>query len=354
VSFEDLASADFFAGSPAGFVRLVAEGDLDRDGFAETVLVGETHGWQEREFRTGTETFATPFAPAAVFSALVDGVSGNRLSMQGKGLPSATPHYVEIASGEHAGHRFEVDEAASTATELVVDLGSPDAVRNTLTSLPTSVLGARVVVRPHQTVSELFPPDQFQWGRSIEEADRVLFFIDGTYETLWLFGAPAFPARWIAEGDASLADLGRRVVEPGMGLLVRRTGALLNQRFHGVVRSTPVPVPLVSGPSLLANPWPVVASPNSLGLRLEDGFNGATTPDGADQAQIWRGDVDAGATGFDLYYLLRAGAFQFWVAGGDASLTSFSDAPLVAPTRAVFLQLRTNQPAFSMPVPWQP
>lgn len=354
VSYPDLSSLAFFAGSTSGFVRLYAEGDANHDGFPDTVAKGETFGWQDRMIGQGTETLSMPFAKPAVFTGTVTESSGDRISTFGIGMPGAVPHYVEILSGSSAGHRFELNEPLCGATTLVIDLESVDAARNTLPSLPGSLVGARIAVRAHQTVNDIFPPGRFQGAPNMQQADRVLFFRDGAYETLWLFARAGIPSRWILDGDATLVDAGLRIMAPGTGLMIRRAGGNVGVRLEGIVHEAPLRLPLKAGTLLVANPWPVAGSPVSLGFHPENGFTGATTAVAADQIQTWRGDAAAGGSGFDLYFLLRAGAFHQWISAGDASLTSFNDAALAPPTRAVFLQLRADHPEFAMPVPWRP
>ena len=354
VTFTDLANAAFFQSEGSGFVRLYVEADANHDGIPDTIAKGETFGWFARSFHSGTETFSMPFSKPAAYTSTVTGLSGNTLSVFGVGLPSGIPHYVEIVSGEHAGHRFEVDEASSSPTTLTLDLSSDDKARNTLDVPPTSLKGARIAVRPHQTIADFFPADQFQAARQSKDADRVMFFRDGRYETLWLLQAGTLSPRWVADGDASFHDEGRRVVAVGEGFLFRRIGETKTVLTVGAVSEAPVALPMSAGTKLFANPWPIPGQPSTLGLTIASGFVGATTPAAADQVQVWRGDTTPGATGFSLYYLLKAGAYQQWILGGDTSFTSYNDAVIAEPTRSVFLQLRSPRPDFSVPVPWQP
>jgi hypothetical protein len=48
-------------------------------------------------------------------------------------------------------------------------------------------------------------------------------------------------------------------------------------------------------------------SPESRGLGLDNGFLGDVDPSNADQIQLWRGDSENGASGYEGYFLLDAG-----------------------------------------------
>lgn len=354
VEFIGIERTPIFDGATEGFVRLQAEVDLDGDGFAETLDHGETLGWAQRSFAVGDQTFGVPFVTPELFHTTILGVESDALSILGSEMPSGAAFYAEIRSGDYSGHRFEIDEAASTATRLVLDLDSTEAVEiNTLASLPNGLRGAAVTVRAHQTVKEAIAAGALTAGSHSKEADRLLFYRNGAYEVLWLIDLPSGP-KWVAEGDASLIDQSTRILKPGEGLLLRAMNVTGPLWLIGAVREVPLALPARPGTTMIANPWPTPASPNSLGLSVTRGFIGGSNANTSTRLATWKADLTPGVSGFDVWFLLSSSSYRRWIADGDTSLTDATQTELLQPVQAAFLTLPVTPSTVTIPVPWRP
>jgi uncharacterized protein (TIGR02597 family) len=194
----------------------------------------------------------------------------NLISLKTGGVHPSVPCYAEIASGPHAGHRFDVQSIQ--ATTLTLDMASP---HNTLPALPTSLAGEKVIVRPHQTLAQVFEHAGFTGSGNPQTAEQVLFHRDGRYVSYWLYdgGGNAQRRAWLQVGDATLASMNDLILPPGTGVMVKLVSGR-SFTLIGQVRTNAFVQNLVAGHQLIATPWPVNASPASLRMMIGNGFTG--------------------------------------------------------------------------------
>jgi len=360
VTFPHLESDPAITGSSLGFVRFEVAWDEDLDGNPEAVIATPATGFQRRLLPTEMVTWGASFAAPPLLEGRVDAVDGSTLdlttSLNGQALQSlltaGTTYYLEVVSGDDAGHRIEIDASASTGQTLRL---LPDAADSTLMSLPSSLVAAHVVIRPHRTLAEWFPTAHYTATNSPATADRVLTYHPPSqaFHSHWLFNKPGGPI-WVREGDANLVDQGASVLAPQAGAYVHRRTSPLSLALTGPVRSHPFVFRLAQRHNLLANPWPIAASPALRAMTSANGFISSNGPATADQIAVWKADLSAGFQSFDTYFYLRFGPSEFWVKQGDASLTNFDSTPLFRPGMATFIKSVDGMPTFVAPTPWQP
>jgi hypothetical protein len=182
-------SAAVYAGASTGFVRLSIRLDADQNGTAEATVNSPVFAWSLLALEVGQQSFSMPLLRDEVFAGSVVTSEGSTLTFATNGesiaalFESGVSYYAEIVSGTQAGHRVEIDESASTADSIAMDLDSP---LSTLHTAPALAAGTRVIVRPHQTTAGIFGTDLLASTDSATTADRLLFFEEGAYRVLWL------------------------------------------------------------------------------------------------------------------------------------------------------------------------
>ena len=338
-------------GAPQGFARLYAELDVNGDGFADVERAGEVFGFAVRVFEPGAATFGQAFAAPVIARATITAAGAGVITL-GSPLPplDGGEHYLEVVRGANAGHRFEINEAASAGAALGIETAS---ARTTLASLPATLVGDVAVIRAHRAVAALFPVSRFTGGAQPSTADRLQFYNGASFDTLWLLRRADGSRQWVRQGDAALADAGRRVVDVAEGLLIQIRNQAVSVISSGMVRANAVALPLKTGTQLVANPWPADMSPAGMGMTSARGWIGASSVPGADRIQLWRGDSSASATGYDTLFLLVSGALNQWTAQGDAALADLSNAPLLPVLRAAFIKSTNHKPGFVALNPFQ-
>jgi hypothetical protein len=95
---------------------------------------------------------------------------------------------------------------------------------------------------------------------------------------------------------------------------------------------------LSKGQNFLALPWPVDATPQSLGLTAEGGFMAATSAALADEIHISKADAAAGTTTYDAFWLVKRAPTSFWTAKNSSSLQNVSQTLNLPAHRAFFLK----------------
>ncbi len=267
--------------------------------------------WQRFSFAAGSQTAGVSLVNAPLFAGHVAQVSGadelvleNAASLQ---VGSTTACYLEVLDGAQAGQRVEVFSVSGGLA--VLGLNSP---LSTLKTLPPELAGARVALRPHITLAQVFPVDVFQAGAVAEAADQVLFHENGVWHTHWL-SAKSGRRQWVSANDATETSQDSRIIPPGTGVMVKKTGPAKVTTLTGHVRTAPWRMPLVAANQLLALPWPVDSTPKGLGLTLENGFTAAASAMTADQIQLWTADTTVSTSTYDSYWLLKKGTTGLWL-----------------------------------------
>jgi hypothetical protein len=223
---------------------------------------------------------------------------------------------VEVVSGDLAGQCFDLDKATTTDTKLAIDTSS---ARNTVTAVDASLVGARVVVRPHWTLGSLLPVTAFHATTSPATADRVSFFENGAYVVHWALAKPQ-GTQWLRTGDTAIADSGlTRIITAQEGFYVQARCGAVTVPVVGQVRTTPLLCKVASSLQMIGTGAAQSVAPASL--------KWTTT---GDKLRVWLGDTVEGSTAFDAFTKSATG----WLRDADGS--SVDSSLILAPFRAVF------------------
>lgn len=330
-----------------GFVRLQVRLDSEGDGNPEAVTHTQAVGWTHRSITTGHQTLSAPFLKPAVYSGRVQpGADDSSLTLASLGSSSihavidpSRAYFLEIASGPAAGHRFDIDTAATQGSRLALDLTSNTTTR---ASLPSGLENARVHIRPHWTLDDLLPASHFTAATAQDAADRALFFdrASNQFHSRWL--QTGTPPSWTADpGSNAPAHLA-----PGKALLLHRRGSPISLTLSGLVRDHDFRVNLAPGTQLISSGYPHPQSPLSLHLGTQSGLTAGTTATASDRLRTWIGDAQPGASGYRTYFLLQDPAQPpgRWVDQADPTLRDASGDLLLPTTKGIFLQLLPGTP----------
>jgi uncharacterized repeat protein (TIGR03806 family) len=338
-----------------GFVRL------------EVTLLGSgekahsaTWFWDRRLFAEGHRSFGPTMLQRERFSGRVTsgstlldvGASAGGVTMSSR-LQADKAAYLEVLDGAHEGHRFDIDFSQSTATHLAVKAAS---ARNTKSPVP-DLAGARIVVRDHWRLGDLFPHDQWTAASGPALADRIRFY-DSTansWQTFWLVNLQG-QRRWVLQGDGSLTEQSAVVIPPGAGALVQKVGPSQQVLYVGVLRSNAFMLPVNAGTAFLAGGWPVDQSPADRSMFASAGFIGSSSATTADRFLLWLPDSDPAALpSYQTSFLLSASpSWRYWTTMGSSTLPNLNEARLFGSHRAFFVKLVTAKPNWQWPMPWLP
>jgi len=320
-------------------------------------ITSQPVGWQQVAARTGVQscginlTHAPVFTGAATAGSSPEGgevVLTTTLGGLASAIDPARAYYLEIIAGPQAGHRLEVRHITAAGVCSIATA----APHTTLPPGAVDWAAATVCLRPHVTLADVFDPAHFQAAAQAASADQVLFHNGTAYETCWLFD-DGVQRRWLLAGDATFADVGGRIIPPGAGVMLQPASAAPRAvLFTGSVRTTPFVrlLPATHAYSLLANPWPVPATPATAGMTGAAFIPGVTIAR-ADQIQLWAGDAKAGATGYTGYWLSRPAGqpAATWLSTTGNTNAAQNNAPLLPAGQGIFLKT----PAAPTPrAPW--
>jgi|GEM_PF-1591341 len=355
LTFASLERLPALSAGGRGFVRL--EVTLQSSGEKAHTAVWF---WDRRTFAVGHRSFGPTTLQRERFSGRV--TSGSTLldlstsvggvSIRGR-LDSSRAAYLEVLDGTHEGHRFEIAHPQTTATNLAINASSP---RNTRSTVP-NLSGARIVVRNHWTLGELFPSSAWTGATNPTLADKIRFFdsTHNTWQTFWLLNLQG-QLRWVLHGDGSLTDQSSTVVPPGAGALVQRVGTDRQQLFFGVLRANAFVLPVQAGTAFLAGGWPMDQSPADRSMLAADGFSGAASSVSADRILLWMPDANPAALpGYQTTFMVSAGtALRFWTLEGSSQLQNLNQSLIFSSHRAFFLRLQAAKPNWRWSMPWKP
>jgi YVTN family beta-propeller protein len=301
--------------------------------------------WQQIATQIGTQTIGVNVVNPPVFAGQAQSGSGGSIYLTAaSGLPGvAEPdarYYLEIRDGPNAGHHFDLSHIGDHA--LVIDA---DSSENTLVEVPAQIAGSRVAIHRQMTLSQVFDKNVLHGTNNPATADQVLFFTSGGFRSYWLLKSGS-RHHWVAAGDAAVRSADDVIMPPGTGVLLKTGQPTPRTLFiTGQVRTTRFAKTLPPGYSLFANPWPLDASPASLQMTGATVFTATANPSTADAIQFWKGDHQAGSSGYTGYWFFRRpNTLSVWTANGDASLRSKNDSPLFKASRAAFLNRRSASP----------
>lgn len=360
VTYTDVESDPFFAAVSQGFVRLRIGLDEDLDTVVDMTANTPVFGWTRHTFGAECVMTGHPYLKNKNFCGTVDAVAGNALNVAtSAGAESIVDqftlgrqYFVEVYNGASAGHRFEIDEAASTDTIIALDLGNE---LNTQGSIPGSIVGSAVVIREHHTLNDLFPSEQFTATNSVSTADRIMPFnrTAGQFQIFWLFANGGSP-RWVLSSDATLADQGARIIDCTEGWFTHPKGGAQEIVWHGMVRANPLACPLLAGPNFIGSGYPMDQSPTMRGMSVGVGFLASNNPATADQVLFWKGYTSTQSMAYFNHFLLSYGAMQQWTEVGNASLTNENNLAIFRTIAGCIYKMRTGLTGYVMPMPWTP
>jgi hypothetical protein len=297
-------------------------------------------GWYRTAFSPGYQTHGVSLNASPIYASSIAEVDVDeaRITFAAPGLRDYLgegSYYLELTSGQHEGHRFDIDLSGSTDQVVPLDLRG---AHNTLSALPASgIRFSQAVVRPHRLLGEVYPIERFEGSNDPASADQVQFFNGTGYDSYFLLEAVG-RRHWVPSGDPSLNDAHHVVIPPGEGAFVRLASASdeTSVLVTGHLRDHAFMQPLRQGYNLLAPSAPLEMSPLTRGLTLANGFLGNADPMGADQVQLWLGNLVQGLLGYRGYFLLDAGEHRHWTGATDLDLTDEDRSLLFRGDRAFF------------------
>ena len=340
LTYTSVQGATAFVGASTGFVRVKISLDADQNGSPEATTYTPVFAWSLITLEVGQQTFSMPLLTDEVFSGSVLGATGTTLTLATgtdnlrSRFTAGTAYYIEITSGSLAGHRLEINETASTANTVVLDISSE---LSTLNTGAEALVGARVSIRPHWTLSSVFTPALFNGSDSGETADRLLLFEGGAFVPVWLNGST-----WTRDSEG----VNSQILSPGQGLLIQPRTQALTLPVTGQVRTTAFVMPLKADNQLIGTGYPIAQSPLERGL-TSPAFTASTEPTTSDRLRLWAGDTTPGATVYVSHYLKQTATGPEWTPESGDAPTRQNEAPLFQPFRATFLKTSQAHPSHS-------
>jgi hypothetical protein len=357
VRFTDIEGDSLLTGLDGGEVRLRVALDTDENGTPEAEAVTPVWNWKRRSLPQRPQTFCMPLVRKDVFTGAVDGVvTGASLDLTtAVGAGSLAPYfvdgnsyYIEVIGGDHEGHRWDIDEAQSTATMLRMDLSNS---RNTMATLPITLQGDLIAIRAHWTFNDLFPVSRFSSNTSQSAADRLITLdrATGLLREFWLFTNSGSP-KWVLSGDARLTSQNGRVVDAAEGVFLHARATPVTLPQAGVARTNAFVCPLRAGMNLVGAGWAVPMSPLDRSMTTLAGFQAHPDASQADRIHVWRGDVES-MDAYTSYTFMDFGGSQFWDKMGDADLVDSGLEPLFDAWRAAFVISRAGNATWTQQPP---
>jgi YVTN family beta-propeller protein len=312
-------------------------------------------GWQQVVLKSGTQSYGLNLSNDVLLAGTINTANGTSIILSeqealASAMDPAQHYYLEIMSGPQAGHRLELQSI--TATECVIASDSPNTTF--AASAISGLSGVRVSMRPHRTLGTVFDPAQFQGSTEATSADQVLFYTSTGYNTCWLYASGGL--RYWVQNGAPLTSVNDTQVPPGTGVMLQIANpSPLPLLATGSVRTAPFARSLQAGYNLLANPWPLDATPAQAGMNSANTFVATTSVSSADQLQLWKGDATTNASGYAGYWLFQKPGqlIPTWISTGDATLNSQNNVLLLRAGRATFIkaQAKANRPVWIIPAP---
>lgn len=271
-------------------------------------------------------------------------------------LESGRQYYIEVIDGPTSntdvsvGHRFEVDESATTNAgtadgDIVIE---PSATTNTAFPIP-DLNGYRIALRPHMTLSEAFLKEPLYAAFDLGLADQVQIYNGSSFTVYYLLGSNG-------EGDLkiwgtfnfqSADDL---IIYPGAGMLYKRSNQAppnVDLVISGQVRANPFYQTLIPGFNFVSEAYPITAS-----FTTRDAFPDAFDFDFdiglADQVQVYNGT-------FFVTYFLSGGAStaKIWLFTSNL-LNNQNDNEIFDFRRSVFIKKSNPTLDYRIPLSWTP
>lgn len=326
-----------FAGSTLGYVRLKVVLDANHSGTPQAASTSPVFAFNLLSLPAAQTTFSMPLLKSEVFSGTISAVTNSALSVSASGLKAVLEagrsYYAEVLDGAHEGERYELDEVSTTDTSVALEVPP---------QIPTTLAGARVVIRPHWTLNEVLPANRFHADRSPGAADRVMFFENSAYHIFWVLATGNGP-RWVADGDATLKNSGStRLIGPATGLLVQARTAVTAVPLVGQVRANTFAVTLNAGPQLVGTGWPVDQSPTGRVMTAMNGFASG------DYIRLWSGDMVPGSAAYLSNIMISPNT---WAREDDVTRANVADTAMFIAFHATFVMPGRAVAWWKQPVP---
>lgn len=225
-------------------------------------------GFVKISLEPGLQAVGLPMVNPAVAAGRVASSNASSVTMEAEvGTLPAGAYYLEVVSGSGdapwVGDRFEVTGSAGAVVSI--DAASS---RNTVALSSVDLTGYSVVVRPHLTLSAVFPP------AALSEGDQVQVFNPGTGG----FDIVTIEDDIFGGGLSWTQDL---VLSPGLGFFYQNVGSAGSITNLGEVRMNTFRQPLAAGLNLVSEGHPVDNSPSSRAMTGTNGF------EAGDQVQVF-------------------------------------------------------------------
>jgi hypothetical protein len=351
-------------------VKWTALGTAGQTGFVRMKLVlaspattqySWVEGWQSINVVGKYQTAAHNLVKKPVYSDTIFVASGVTLSpyaadsrdLRTYMVPTKS-YYVEISNGANAGHRFDVNYAATTDKSIALNLSS---VNNTATTLPAGLVGAQFLLREHVTLADVLPKEVFTGSTSPTAADQAQIFQNGVWVPYYLLDAAAAGFYYWSK-PGGIVNWDGLVIPPGTAVLAKHFNTASTSLIcqTGEVRANVFRTTVGTGSTLHSGGYPLDDTPNARTYTVGTGFVGNTSPVGTDQIQLWLGDATPNASGYGVRYLLNAGtpALQYWSPVG--TLQNLNTTPFLLRGRGQFIKrYQATVPLnLVMPRPWEP
>ena len=349
---------------------------------AQTTVLSSPVGVVTETIRHGSSGLAFPLIGSDLFVGVASTNDGGTISFAatagdiGARLDPGGRYYVEVVTGALEGERLDLDTAATIAaagSALIVDLGADTP--STIGALPAGVLaGARCVIRPHMTLAQLpamFSPALSGDRRHRHWADSVSLLGSKGFET-YVLGAD--DVSWHSEDERHGGEWGRRhrawcarkkhdrppadfrdmVIPPDVCVVVSVNGVEKVWTHEGVVRTNAFRKNLERGTQAFASGFPVDLAPAQIGAFVDPAvpaghrWVGSNILPFADQIEV----LFSGRKPLDLYFLRGDG--YTWQALTRSWREDFADRPILGATDMILIRRRQADPAFVVPVPFDP
>ncbi len=330
-------------------------------GHADVTVNSDPVGYYRVPLTAGFQTIGMTLIHPPVFVTAVDSSDSDSVTSTdssvdvGTLLEAGKSYYLEVVDGPntnddlHVGHRFEVDETATT------DAGTPDgeialdpiADQNTAFPVP-ALTGYRVEIRPHVTLAETFAKEPLYANFDIGLADQVQVYNGNSFSAYYLLGSNG-EGDQKAWGTYNFQIRDDVIIYPGQGLLYKRSGLApdgVDLVITGKVRANAFYQTLAPGFNFVAEPFPVTAS-----FTTRDTFPPPFTPNFdlglADQVQIYNG------SSFTAYFLAGTLSNYAWLLTNDF-VNIRDDEPIFDFKRSVFIKKRSVTLDYRIPLGWNP
>jgi autotransporter-associated beta strand protein len=265
-------------------------------------------------------------------------------------LEPGRQYYAEVVTGALEGERFDVDEGATgsaAAGALVLTL--QDGSFSTRPSIATGALaGARIVVRPHVTLSMLtgmFTPGLTGHDNPLR-ADGVWLFEN---DSLTFYHLRSDGVRWTRLGGNQ--DQSARIISPDISVVIDIKSRRQSWLHEGRVRTNAFRKNLQAGLQAFSSGFPVNLSPAQLGAFVNPAQPAATRWTGsnnlllADQIHVLFG----AASPLSIYYLRADGTtWRTLLNPANAANT-----PIAGATSMLVVRRVKADPAYRVPAPVQ-